>query len=136
MSFNDKTIDALATALNFRQMRQEIIASNIANSETPGYKAKRIDFENALARALDIDGESSLKVSDDRHYDVGGGGNLNEISPDIYEDPNGAISENGNTVDRDSEMAKMAENKILYDAAIQLLNKKLSLKKYILESER
>ena len=100
-----KTINALATALNFRQMRQDLISSNIANSETPGYRAKRIDFENALARALDIDGESSLKVSDDRHYDVGGG-NLNEISPDIYEDPNGAISENGNTVDRDSEMAR------------------------------
>ena len=93
-------------------MRQDLISSNIANSETPGYKAKRIDFENALARALDIDGESSLKVSDDRHYDVGGGGNLNEISLDIYEDPNGAISENGNTVDRDSEMAKTVENKI------------------------
>ena len=66
MSFNDKTIDALATALNFRQMRQEIIASNIANSETPGYKAKRIDFEEALARALDVDGQSSLKATDKR----------------------------------------------------------------------
>ena len=52
MSFNDKTIDALATALNFRQMRQEIIASNIANSETPGYKAKRIDFEEALGKSI------------------------------------------------------------------------------------
>ena len=45
MSMRDRTIDALATALNFRQMRQEILSSNIANSETPGYKAKRIDFE-------------------------------------------------------------------------------------------
>ena len=51
-----------------------------------------------------------------------------QISPDIYEDPNGQVTVNGNTVDRDKEMALMAENKILYDAAIQLLNKKLSLK--------
>ena len=51
MSINDKTIDALATALNFRQMRQEILASNIANAETPGYKSKRIDFEAALGKS-------------------------------------------------------------------------------------
>ena len=135
MSFNDKTVDALATALNFRQMRQEIIASNIANSETPGYKAKRIDFEEALARALDVDGQNSLNTNDKWHFNVGQG-DISNISPDIYEDPNGNVTQDGNTVDRDKEMALMAENKILYDAAIQLLNKKLSLKKYILGSER
>jgi flagellar basal-body rod protein FlgB len=135
MSFGDNTIDALATALNFRQMRQEIISSNIANSETPGYKAKRIQFEEALARALDVDGQNSLKTTSDKHFNTGGG-SLESASPEIYEDPNGEVSINGNTVDRDKEMALMAENKILYDAAIQLLNKKLSLKKYILSSER
>ena len=135
MSLRDKTIDALATALNFRQMRQEIISSNIANSETPGYKAKRIDFEDALARALNVDGANSLKTNSDRHFDVGGG-SISDTEPEIYEDPNGEVSINGNTVDRDKEMAMMAENKVLYDAAIQLLNKKLALKKYILSSER
>ncbi len=62
MSMRDKTIDALATALNFRQMRQELISSNIANSETPGYRSKRLDFEDALARALNVDGANSLKT--------------------------------------------------------------------------
>ena len=135
MSFDDKTIDALATSLNFRQMRQEIISSNIANSETPGYKAKRIQFEEALARALDVDGQNGMKTNQKEHFNFGGG-EISSVSPEIYEDPNGEVSENGNTVDRDKEMALMAENKILYDAAIQLLNKKLSLKKYILNSER
>ena len=135
MSFDDKTIDALATSLNFRQMRQEIISSNIANSETPGYKAKRIQFEEALARALDVDGQNGMKGNQREHFNFGGG-DISSVSPEIYEDPNGEVSENGNTVDRDKEMALMAENKILYDAAIQLLNKKLSLKKYILNSER
>ncbi|MAW07232.1 MAG: flagellar basal body rod protein FlgB [Halobacteriovoraceae bacterium] len=135
MSFDDKTIDALATSLNFRQMRQEIISSNIANSETPGYKAKRIQFEEALARALDVDGQNGMNTNKKEHFNFGGG-DISSVSPEIYEDPNGEVSENGNTVDRDKEMALMAENKILYDAAIQLLNKKLSLKKYILNSER
>lgn len=135
MSINDKTIDALATALNFRQMRQEILASNIANAETPGYKSKRIDFEAALARALDVEGTNKILTQDGRHFDVGGGG-IEDVAPEIYEDPNGQASENGNTVDREKEMALMAENKLMFDAAVQLLNKKLALKKYILSAER
>lgn len=129
MGISNKTIEALAASLNFRQMRQELISANIANAETPGYKSKRLDFENALSRALDVDGQESLITSDDKHFDVGSGG-FSNLEPDIYDDPNGLVSEDGNTVDRDAEMAKMAENKILYDASVKLLNKKLGLLKY------
>lgn len=135
MKIEDKTLKALAASLNFRQMRQEIISSNIANAETPGYKTKRISFEEALARALDVDGQQSLDTDDDRHYDVGSGG-FNNLQPEVYEDPNGVVSEDGNTVDRDKEMAMMAQNKVLYDASVQLLNKKLGLMKYAVGSER
>ena len=55
MKIDNKTLQALASSLKFREMRQEIIASNVANANTPGYKAKRVDFEAALARALDTD---------------------------------------------------------------------------------
>lgn len=135
MISDDKTLKALATSLNFRQMRQELLSSNIANAETPGYKAKRLDFEEALARALDVDGNESMLTSDERHFDVGSGG-FNNLQPDIYDDPNGVVSDDGNTVDRDAEMAKMAENKIMFDASVQLLNKKLGLLKYAVSSER
>ena len=135
MNVNDKTLKALAASLNFRQMRQEVISSNVANADTPGYKAKRVDFEAALARALDVDGEMEMKASDSRHHDVGNGGFTN-LEPQIYEDSNGVVSEDGNTVDREQEMAKMVENKILYDAAVQLLNKKIGMMKYAVSSER
>ncbi|MDD0852643.1 flagellar basal body rod protein FlgB [Halobacteriovorax sp. GB3] len=135
MISDDKTLQALATSLNFRQMRQEIISSNIANAETPGYKAKRLEFEEALARALDVDGNLSMLTSDEKHHDVGSGG-FDNLQPEVVEDSNGIVSEDGNTVDRDAEMAKMAENKIMYDASVQLLNKKLGLMKYAVSSER
>lgn len=135
MDIEDRTLKTLATALNMRQMRQELIASNVANAETPGYKAKRIDFEEALARAIDLDEQQSLKSNDERHFNVGGGG-FENLEPTIYEDANGILSEDGNTVDRDAEMAKMAENKILYDATVQLLNKKLGLLKYVIGAEK
>ena len=133
MQISDATVKALAASLNFRQMRQELISSNIANAETPGYKAKRLSFEDALQRALDIDHQQSLHSSDERHFNVGGGG-FSNLEPEVYNDPNGIVSEDGNTVDRDKEMALMAENKILYDASVQLLNKKLGLLKYAIQS--
>lgn len=135
MNIEDKTLKALATSLNFRQMRQEVLSSNVANADTPGYKAKKLDFEEALARAIDIDEQQSLRTGDGRHFNVGGGG-FNNLKPEIYDDPNGVVSEDGNTVDRDKELAEMAENKILYDASVQLLNKKLGLMKYAVSSDR
>lgn len=135
MDVNDKTVQALATAINFRQMRQKLIASNIANAETPGYKAKRLDFEKSLQTALDIEGTNSLNTSDDRHFKVGGGG-MASLEPSIYVDPNDVVSDDGNNVDMESEMVKMDENKMMFDTAVQLLNKKLALRKYILNSEK
>ena len=135
MKIDDKTIAALATSLNFRQMRQELISSNIANAETPGFKAKRVSFEDALARALDVDGKENLNIDNRKHYNVGSGG-FASLEPDVYEEVNGIVRDDGNNVDRDSEMSRMAENKILYDASVQLLNKKLGLMKYAISSER
>ena len=135
MNVNDKTLQALAAGMKFREMRQEIISSNVANAETPGYKAKRLEFEKALARALDVDGQLTIKVEDEKHYNVGGG-SFENLEPEVIEDPNGVVNESGNTVNREDEMARMAQNKIMYDALVQLTNKKLGMKKYILNSER
>ena len=133
MEISDKTMQALQASLKFRQLRQELHASNIANAETPGYKAKKLDFEDALARALDTDDNLKMKTSDSKHFNVGGGG-FNNLQPEIYEDSNGIVSPDGNNVDRDQEMAEMAENKIMYDATVQLINKKLGLLKYAIGS--
>lgn len=135
MKIDDKTIQALSASLKFRQMKQEMHAANIANAETPGYKSKKIDFEEALARALDTDGQENLQTNDPRHFNVGSGG-FNNLQPEIYEDPNGVMSMDGNTVNREQELAEMAENKIMYDASIQLLNKKLGLMKYAVTNEK
>ena len=135
MNIDDKTMQALAASLKYRQLRQELIASNIANAETPGYKAKKIDFEEALARALDTDDQMSMKVTDGKHFNVGNGGFKN-LQPEIVETDDGIVSQDGNTVDRDKELAEMAENKIVYDASVQLLNKKLGLLKYAISTDK
>lgn len=135
MKVNDKTMQALEASLKMREMRQEIISSNIANADTPNYKAKRVDFENALARAIDIDENQTMKSNNSKHFNVGGGG-FDNLEPEIYEDPNDIVSEDGNTVDTEQEMAKMAQNKILYDATVKLMKKKLGLLKYAISAEK
>lgn len=124
----DKTTNALATSLAMRQLRHSVTTSNIANAETPGYHAKKVDFEAALGRALDIDGLRGMSTSSSDHIAVGGGSAA--VRPDVYENPEGAINNDGNTVDLEKEMSALSENAILYKTALTLINKKMAALKY------
>jgi len=126
----DPVIGSLNTSLNLRLMNQNVIASNIANADTPGYKAKRIDFEQELRRALDVDGDLNLKTSVPGHAGPTG---TEPIFPEIYVDPNGVESLDGNTVKRDQEMANLAQNQIMYNSSLELLNRKLGMLKYAIQ---
>lgn len=126
----DKTIKALDTAIDMRRLRQNVISSNVANAETPGYKAKKMDFEQALSRALDIDGRGKMHTSNKDHYMVGQGPIAN-VRADIYDNPEGNMSNDGNTVDLEKEMSDLAANSVMYRAAVQLINKKLATMKYV-----
>ena len=68
MNIDDKTMQALAASLKYRQLRQELIASNIANAETPGYKAKKIDFEKTnsiIEKQFNINNNQSSDILDE-----------------------------------------------------------------------
>ena len=118
-----------------QRMRMNTISSNIANAETPGYHAKKLDFEEALARALDIDGLRSMQTSSPEHFALGAGG-VGKVQPEIYENPEGAINNDGNTVDLEREMSSLTENSIMYKAALQLINKKLAALRYAITENR
>lgn len=125
----DKTTSALGAAINFRLLKNNVISSNIANAETPGYKAKKLDFEEALSRALDINGLNELSTSHEDHVAVGKGA-ISRVSADVYDNPEGAVNNDGNTVDLEREMSSLSENTIMYKAALQLINKKMAALKY------
>lgn len=128
-SIFDKTLNGLQTSVNMRQVRHNVQSANIANAETPGYHARKMDFEGALSRALDLEGFGQSTTTHGDHISVGGG-SLARVRPDVYENPEGAVSNDGNTVDLEKEMAGLAENSIMYKAALQLINKKLAALKY------
>lgn len=123
----DRTFEALSKSLDMRSEKQVIISSNIANSETPGYQAQTIDFENALANALTLDG-SPIERTHPAHF--ASGGSIDNIDAEPTNQINNVVREDGNTVDRDAEMASLAENQLLYTAAVDLMKKKLAMIKY------
>ena len=125
----DRTTDALASSLNFRSLRHNVTSSNIANAETPGYKAKVVDFEDALARAVDLQGAFREMATSPEHYALGPGA-ISRAKADVYDNPEIAVSNDGNTVDLEREIATLQENSILYKAALQMINKKLGAIRY------
>jgi flagellar basal-body rod protein FlgB len=127
MSGFDSTIQGLDTTMNLRLVNQNVISSNIANADTPGYHAKKVEFEGALRQALGADDQLQMEGDRPDHIVVR---TTDPVSPAIADDMNGVESLDGNTVNRSEEMAKMAENQLLYDAAAEMLKKKLGMLKY------
>ncbi len=123
----DNTIGTLSQSMDLRLMKQNVVSSNIANADTPGFKAKEIDFEQELREALGETDELKL-AGENPHHIVPREGE--PISPEIYDDPNGVESLDGNTVDRAAEMAKLAENQILYSSSVEAMKKKLGMVRY------
>ncbi len=105
-------------ALGLRAYRQQIIASNIANADTPGYKAVDIDFDEAMKQAQASAEIAALpmNVTASGHFT----GRLTQIQPNIplkYRIPAQA-SADGNTVEMDSERANFAENTVMYEFSL------------------
>ncbi|MGK5088601.1 flagellar basal body rod protein FlgB [Bdellovibrionota bacterium FG-2] len=123
----DPIIGALNTTMNLRLMNQNVISANIANADTPGYKAKAMEFESALREALGTSERTAPAVTHPGHRAPA---STDPIQPEIYDDPNGVEQLDGNTVDRAAEMAKMVENELMYNAAVELMRKKLGQLKY------
>ena len=119
----DKYLSLQETSLKLRTFRQEVLGSNLANSDTPGYKAADFVFSKALANALQGTSERLPIVrSDDRHLDLAVKNPFDlrvqyrtEVQPSI----------DGNTVDSDQEMAQFSDNGLRYQATLTFMNNKI-----------
>ena len=113
------------TALSLHAERQKLIASNIANADTPGYKARDIDFRQAMARAAGDATTSGVHLSTTQAGHIGGAASADATtSPDLKFRTPLAPALDGNTVDAQIEQAAFAENAVRYQATLTFLNAK------------
>ena len=120
--FSDNVPKAMKKSLDLMSTRQSVISSNIGNLDTPGFKASEIDFQGQLREALGAKGQLNLQATNEKHFGPKTS-NIGSMTADPFEELDAAKS-NGNNVDVDKEMAKMAENQIMYNATVQLMMKR------------
>ena len=113
MRLFNRSMVLLERALRLRLQGHNLIASNLANMDTPGYTAKSIDFEAELKRAMEVQPVSLSAV--EAAVEPPG------VTPQVME---------GGPVDLDREMAALAKNGLMYDAVAQSLAKRFELLKY------
>ena len=120
----DEAIRFHQTALSLRSARQELLASNIANADTPNYKARDIDFASALQNALSgTAAKLPVATSSPMHLEGNSGSTLFG-SPVMYRRPV-QPSADGNTVDMDAERAQFADNALRYEASVKFVSDEL-----------
>jgi flagellar basal-body rod protein FlgB len=122
--FNRSSIPLLTKSLDASMLRAKAIANNIANVNTPGYQRVEVTFEDELRKALDK-GKLSGKRTNEKHLEMGKM-DVSSLNPKVKKPIDPTLPSGVNNVDIDSEMAKLAENQMLYNFSAKFLHNKFS----------
>ena len=130
-------IDRLSAALNFdsealglRNRRQQVLANNIANADTPNFKARDFNFSRALAQATAGSangrggGSNGLALSTTSSHHITARSGINSGPSMLYRVPD-QPSLDGNTVSMDQERSRFTDNSVRYQTALTLLNSRI-----------
>lgn len=116
---SDLSYSLIKKELDVSALRQRVIAHNIANINTAGFKRSDVVFEDKLQDALDKNGQY-----------------LDSVEPEVVRDDSTSFREDGNNVDLDKEMTDMAENNIMYDALVSQLDTKMGIMRTVINEGR
>jgi flagellar basal-body rod protein FlgB len=135
MKIFDDTLARLERSLDVRLIRHGVLSGNIANSETPGYKPKDVDFASVMG-ALPAEGGGELGRTNAAHLDASGvaaagaGAGVDPAEVRVVETGGSSPSFDGNGVDIDKTMSSLAENALQYGAGARAAAKKLAILRY------
>lgn len=117
----DKDVNFHQQALGLRSKRQEILSSNVANADTPNFKARDINFSSVLNGKLSSDSASNrLATTSPKHIRLRSDDVIDDALYRIPQQP----SVDGNTVEMDTERAKFADNSLRYNASVTFISGK------------
>ncbi|MCF1182937.1 flagellar basal body rod protein FlgB [Marichromatium gracile] len=120
----DKALGIQPAAVRVRAQRLELLASNLANADTPNYKAQDIDFRSALATQVERDDLLPLEQTQQGHLSLPRA-DLDSAMAPLYRIPS-QPSLDGNTVDPQFERAAFAENAMQFQSSLEFLNRRVS----------
>jgi flagellar basal-body rod protein FlgB len=128
------SFNILEKSLEYRKIRQDLIASNIANADTPYYKSRDIRFEEALKDELKKDNKLELAITNPKHLEPK---EFDDAKKPIIFFRDGHLTRNdGNDVDIDIETTEMAKNSIAYNATVAALRKDIEIFKAVIDSSK
>ncbi len=119
MKLFSNTFNTLERGLNYASLNQKVIAQNIANVDTPNYKAKEVEFKTLLHNSMN---QLDAKRTDSRHFTFQSAAQ----HPAVKTKVNNQYNHNGNGVDLDQEMSEMATNQIYFNALTDRINGKFN----------
>jgi len=117
-----KPMDTLQKGLSASWTRNAVIRNNIANVETPGFKASGVEFESILARSIQNSGFVGTKTHP-RHIDIGT--NKPTFETRIVQRGDLSMRMDGNNVDIESENVRLAQNSLYYNTLMEKMNSEL-----------
>lgn len=119
--------------LSYRAERQKVISSNIANINTPGYKAKDLVFAEELEKAKQSSGDLALKKTHKNHLPQGFVASAKPVAS-LIEKQNKVEQNDGNNVSLDEEISEMAKNNVAFEAIQSSIKKDSNWFKFVLDS--
>ena len=121
----DNLTQGLQTVLSLRQKQHALTASNLANAETPGFRARVLDFEHSLQGAVNQHSGLAMERSHERHMRPSGydRARIEQIEPTPW-------SSDGNSVVAEREQARLKHNSLMYRAVTTGLSRRLQMMKY------
>jgi len=126
-----KGFELHAQGMQIRTQRAEVIAGNIANADTPGYKAKGMNFQKAMQQAS-LQQQVGMSRTNAKHFDV-----RTELNNRVdFRIPDQPDTGDGNTVDVQVERNLYLENSLEYQAGVQFLNGKIKALKNVISGGR
>jgi len=118
-----KPMDVMQRGLSASWTRNAVIRNNIANVETPNFKASYVEFESLLARSLQEGGFVGARTHTG-HRDIGVG-TIENIHPMIRQSRELSMRFDGNNVDIESENVRLAQNSLFYNTLMEKLNSEI-----------
>jgi len=126
LSNNSNSYDLLKKGLDAATTRGKVIANNISNINTAGFKRSYVNFEDSLNNSIS---DMQLKKTDPKHIDAATSGDIQT------KDNTSSMKADGNNVDIDTEMVDQSTNSLMYNALVSQINSKLSLTNYIISGK-